>query len=436
MDPITLAILIMILLFVLLAVGLPIGFAMGVTGFLGSSLLIDFDAALSLLGQTAFETPITYNLSIVPLFILMGYFASNSGLSAALFNACNTWLGYRRGGLGLATIGGCGAFAAVCGSSLATAATMTQVALPEMKRYNYADSLSTGAIAAGGTIGILIPPSVILVLYGILTESNIGELFLAGFIPGILLILVFMLTISVVTRINPELGPRGEKTTFREKMGAIKSVWGTVALFILVIGGIYTGIFSPEEAAGIGASGALLLALIARTMTWSIFTNCLMETVRTSAMIFTILIGAILFNNFLVLSAVPDAIGGWIEGLAVSKMAILVIILLIYLVLGCALDALAMILLTIPIFFPVIQKLGFDPIWFGIVIVMVVELGLITPPVGMNVFIIKGMAQEIPLGRIYSGVMPFVISLILLIILIVMVPEIATWLPSTMSRFN
>lgn len=436
MDPITLAILIMILLFVLLAVGLPIGFAMGVTGFLGSSLLIDFNAALSLLGQTAFETPITYNLSIVPLFILMGYFASNSGLSAALFNACNTWLGHRRGGLGLATIGGCGAFAAVCGSSLATAATMTQVALPEMKRFNYANSLSTGAIAAGGTIGILIPPSVILVLYGILTESNIGELFLAGFIPGILLIVVFMLTISVVTRINPELGPRGEKTTFREKIAAIKSVWGTVALFVLVIGGIYTGIFSPEEAAGIGASGALLLALIARTMTWSIFVNCLMETVRTSAMIFTILIGAILFNNFLVLSAVPDAIGGWIEGLEVSRMAILVIILLIYLVLGCALDALAMILLTIPIFFPVIQNLGFDPIWFGIVIVMVVELGLITPPVGMNVFIIKGMAPEIPLGRIYSGVMPFVISLILLISVIVIFPGIATWLPSTMSQFN
>ena len=426
----------MILLFVLLAVGLPIGFAMGVTGFLGSSLLIDFDAALSLLGQTAFETPITYNLSIVPLFILMGYFASNSGLSAALFNSCNTWLGYRRGGLGLATIGGCGAFAAVCGSSLATAATMTQVALPEMKRYNYADSLSTGAIAAGGTIGILIPPSVILVLYGILTESNIGELFLAGFIPGILLIIVFMLTISVVTRINPELGPRGERSTFREKMIALKNVWGTVTLFILVIGGIYTGIFSPEEAAGIGASGALALALLARTMTWSVFVNCLMETVRTSAMIFTILIGAILFNNFLVLSAVPDAIGAWIEGLAVSKMMILVIILLIYLILGCALDALAMILLTIPIFFPVIQKLGFDPIWFGIVIVMVVELGLITPPVGMNVFIIKGMAPEIPLGRIYSGVMPFVVSLILLIALIVAFPAIATWLPSTMAQFQ
>ena len=436
MDPITIAILIMILLFVLLAIGLPIGFAMGVTGFLGSTLLIDFNAALSLLGQTAYETAITYNLSIVPLFILMGYFASNSGLSEALFKACNTWLGHRRGGLGLATIGGCGAFAAVCGSSLATAATMTQVALPEMKRFNYADSLATGAIAAGGTIGILIPPSVILVLYGILTESNIGDLFLAGFIPGILLVIVFMLTISIVTRIKPELGPRGEKSSFGEKLSALKSVWGTVVLFLLVIGGIYLGIFSPEEAAGIGASGALALALLARTMTWQVFVHCLMETVRTSSMIFTILIGAILFNNFLVFSAVPDAIGAWIEGLALSKMAILVIILLIYLVLGCALDSLAMILLTIPIFFPIVDKLGFDPIWFGIVIVMVVELGLITPPIGMNVFIIKGMAQEVALGRIYSGVLPFAAALILLIAVIVIFPEIATWLPSTAAQFR
>jgi len=436
MDPITLSIVVFIALFVLLALGLPIGFAMGVTGFVGSLMLIDADAALALLGQTAYETVITYNLSIVPLFILMGYFASNSGLSEGLFQACNTWLGHRRGGLGLATIGGCGAFAAVCGSSLATAATMTQVALPEMKRFNYDDRLATGAIAAGGTIGILIPPSVILVLYGILTETNIAELFLAGFIPGILTVIAFMLTISVVTRLDPEIGPRGEATTLRQKLMAFKNVWGTVVLFILVMGGIYFGFFSPEEAAGIGASGALALALIARTMTWQVFLNCLMETVRTSAMIFTILIGAILFNNFLILSLVPDAIGGWIQGLALPSTAILLIILLIYLVLGCALDSLAMILLTIPIFYPVVANLGFDPIWFGIVVVMVVELGLITPPIGMNVFIIKGMAPEVPLGAIYKGVLPFVIAQLLLIALIVAWPDLATWLPSTMAQFQ
>ena len=433
MEPTTVAILAMLLLFFLLAIGLPIGFAMGTSAFLGSLFFEDMDAMLFLLGQTAYETTITYNLSIVPMFILMGYFASNSGLSEALFRACNTWLGYRRGGLALATIGGCGAFAAVCGSSLATAATMTQVALPEMKRYNYDDALATGSIAAGGTIGILIPPSVILVLYGILTETSIGELFLAGFLPGILTILFFMATVSVVTRMNPKAGPRGEKTTLQAKLFAIKDVWGTLLLFLLVIGGIYTGIFSPEEAAGIGASGALGLALMARTMTWALFFNCLMETVKTSAMIFIILIGAILFNNFLVLSAVPDAIGLWIEGLPFSATVILLVILLIYLIMGCALDALAMILLTIPIFFPVIQKMGFDPIWFGVIVVMVVELGLITPPIGMNVFVIKGMAPEVPLGRIYWGVLPFVVAQILLIALIVIFPDIATWLPSTMG---
>ncbi|MEE2999490.1 MAG: TRAP transporter large permease [Pseudomonadota bacterium] len=433
MDPITLSILIFLLLFLLLAIGLPIGFAMAITGFLGSVVLIDLNAALSLLGQTAYETPITFNLSVVPMFILMGYFASNSGLSEALFRACNTWLGYRRGGLALATIGGCGAFAAVCGSSIATAATMTQVALPEMKRFNYDYSLATGSIAAGGTVGILIPPSVILVLYGILTETNIGELFLAGFLPGILTIIFFMATIAIVTRIFPGAGPRGEKTTFVQKIVALKDVWGTVALFLLVIGGIYTGVFSPEEAAGIGASGALALALLARTMTWPIFIDCLMKTVQTSAMIFTILIGAILFNNFLVLSNVPDAIGVWIESLPFSSTVIMLIILLIYLIMGCALDSLAMILLTIPIFFPVIANLGFDPIWFGIIVVMVVELGLITPPVGMNVFIIKGMAPEVPLSKIYKGVLPFVIAQVVLIALIVFFPKIALWLPSTMG---
>ena len=433
MDPITLSICIFLLLFFLLAIGLPIGFAMASTGFLGSVLLIDLNAALSLLGQTAYETPITFNLSVVPMFILMGYFASNSGLSEALFRACNTWLGYRRGGLALATIGGCGAFAAVCGSSIATAATMTQVALPEMKRFNYDYSLATGSIAAGGTIGILIPPSVILVLYGILTETNIGELFLAGFVPGILTIIFFMATISIVTRIFPNIGPRGDKTTIKQKLLAFKDVWGTVILFLLVIGGIYTGIFSPEEAAGIGATGALVLALIARTMTWPIFMDCLMKTVGTSAMIFTILIGAILFNNFLVLSAVPDALGTWIGALPFSSTVIMLIILLIYLIMGCALDSLAMILLTIPIFFPVVANLGFDPIWFGIIVVMVVELGLITPPVGMNVFIIKGMAPEVPLSKIYKGVLPFVIAQLILISLIVFFPKIALWLPSTMG---
>lgn len=420
-------------MFVLLASGMAIGLAMGLAGVTGTMWLISSDSALALLGQTAYETAITYDLSIVPLFVLMGYFATNSGLSEALYRACNTWLGSFRGGLALATIGGCGAFAAICGSSLATAATMSQIALPEMRRYNYDERLATGAIAAGGTIGILIPPSVILVIYGILTETNIGHLFLAGIIPGMLLVLFFMITIMIVTRIDPTLGPRGEKTTFAEKIRAVKDVWGTALLFMLVIGGIYLGVFTPTEAAGIGAMGALGLGLVARRMSVKKFMNCLLETVKTTSMIFTILIGAILFNNFLVLSDVPSEIGEWVSSLPLGPHSILLVILLIYLVLGCALDALAMILLTVPIFFPIVANLGFDPIWFGVIVVLVVELGMISPPIGMNVFVIKGIAPEVPIGQIYLGVLPFVIALMLLIVVLVIFPGLATWLPSTMG---
>ncbi len=433
MDSTYIVSLVLGLMFLLLAAGIQIGFAMGVAGFVGTTVFIDMDASLALLGQTGFETMITYDLSIVPLFVLMGSFATSSGLSENLYRACHTWLGHKRGGLALATIGGCGAFAAICGSSLATAATMTKVALPEMLRYNYDKRLATGSIAAGGTIGILIPPSVILVLYGILTESNIGHLFLAGIIPGLMMVLFFMVTISIITYRNPELGPRGPVASTAKKIRALGDVWGTILLFILVIGGIYLGVFTPTEAAGIGAVGAFLLGVLANRMKPKVFLECLVDTVRTSGMIFTILIGAILFNNFLVLSSVPTDLGDWINTLPLSKYSILVVILLIYLVLGCALDALAMVLLTVPIFFPIISNMGFDPIWFGVLIVMVVELGLITPPVGMNVFIIKGIAPEMPIGDIFRGVLPFVVAQVLLISLLVFFPILATWLPQTMG---
>ncbi|MEJ2121301.1 MAG: TRAP transporter large permease [Alphaproteobacteria bacterium] len=486
-------------MFLALAVGMPIGFSMGLAGTLGVVAIIGFEPGMALLGQTAYEEVITQSLSVVPLFVLMGFFATQSGLSAGLYRACNTWIGHRRGGLALATIGACGAFAAICGSSLATAATMSQVALPEMRRYNYDMRLATGSIAAGGTIGILIPPSVILVLYGILTESNIGELFIAGIVPGILTVIFFMATISIITNRNPELGPQGERATTREKIEALRDVWGTLLLFLLVIGGIYTGAFSPTEAASIGAAGAFNLSaisfagtatgtpkrvlpfavwllvgsatLIAVAVVWNLIAgheptewpewlrwviviplgasqllmlvigrymskdvgSALLETAKTTGMIFMILIGAIIVNKFLLISGLAEVLGSWVDGLDMSRMAIMVIILLIYLVLGCALDALAMILLTIPIFFPIVQRLEFDPIWFGVIIVMVVELGLITPPIGMNVFVIKGLAPSVPLGRIYRGVTPFVIAEILLIILLVIFPQIATWLPRTMG---
>ncbi len=432
MDPATLSILIFLLLFVLLAAGMPIGFAMGVAAFVGTLMLIDVDAALALLGQTAYETALTYDLSVVPMFVLMGYIAGGAGLSESLYRACNAWLGHRRGGLALATIGGCGAFAAICGSSLATAATMSQIALPEMRRYNYDDRLATGAVAAGGTIGILIPPSVLMVIYGLLTETSITELFLAGMVPGVLTVFGFMIAISVMTRINPGLGPPAERSTLRQRLLALRDVWGTVVLFLLVIGGLYLGVFSPTEAASIGAVGALVLGILNGRFSWTLLYNSLMETVKTTAMIFTILIGAILFNNFLILASLPDLVSTWITGLPLGHIAILIVILLMYFVLGCLLDSLAMVLLTIPIVFPIVSALGFDPVWFGILVVMVVELGLITPPIGMNVFVIKGIARDVPLESIFRGVLPFVLAQIILIALLVAFPQIALWLPSTM----
>lgn len=431
MDPLTIGVLAFLGMLVLLMIGVPIGFAMGAAGFSGTALIIGVQPAMRLLGRTAFETAVTDSLSIIPLFVLMGTFASSSGLSRDLYRAFNTWLGHRPGGLALATIGGCGAFAAICGSSIATAATMSQVAMPEMRRYKYDDRLATGSIAAGGTIGILIPPSVILALYGILTETNIGDLFLAGIIPGIITVLGFMAAIAIITHIKPELGPRGEQSTAADKLLAFKDVWGMVALFALVIGGIYLGVFTPTEAAGIGAVGAFLLALLRGRMTLRLLASSLMETVKTTAMLFTILIGAITLNNLLVLSNMASAMSGWITGLALPAVLVMAVILLLYILMGAVLDALAMVLLTVPIFFPIVLNLGFDPIWFGVIVVMVAELGLITPPIGMNVFIIKGMVSDVPLARIYTGVLPFCIAQIILIALMFAFPAIITWLPTT-----
>ena len=435
MDPTTLiALLLLCVMFLLLALGMPIGFAMGLSAFVGTLLLIDGQAALALLGQTAYETAVTYNLSVIPMFVLMGYLAGEAKLSELLYRACNAWLGHRRGGLALATIGGCGAFAAICGSSLATAATMAQIALPEMRRYNYDDRLATGSVAAGGTIGILIPPSVIMVIYGLLTETSISRLFLAGFVPGVLTVIGFMLAIGVITRLNPRLGPPALRASARERLRALRNVWGPAVLFALVIGGLYFGVFSPTEAASIGAVGALLLGLLNGSLDRYGLAKSLLETVKTTAMIFTILIGAILFNNFLILAAMPSLVSGWIAGLPLGKTAILLVIIGMYFILGCLLDSLAMILLTIPIVFPIIQTLGYDPVWFGIIIVMVVELGLITPPIGMNVFVIKGIAREVPLETIFRGVTPFIVAQVILILILIAFPQIALWLPSTMSR--
>jgi C4-dicarboxylate transporter DctM subunit len=434
MPPSIIAILILGLMFVLLAGGMPLGFAMGLAGFLGTLLLIDASAAFALLGQTAYETGLVYSLSVIPMFVLMGYIAGEAGLSESLYSACNAWLGHRRGGLALATIGACGAFAAICGSSLATAATMAQIALPEMRKYKYADKLATGSVAAGGTIGILIPPSVVMVIYGLLTETSISALFLAGFVPGILTVFGFMLAISIMVRLDPKLGPPAARTPMPERFRVLGKVWGPAALFLVVIGGLYVGWFSPTEAASVGACGAFVLGLANRKTPRQLLQTSLIDTVKTTAMIFTVLIGAILFNNFLILASVPTLVSDWITGLPLGKIAILLVIVGMYFILGCLLDSLAMILLTIPIVFPIVKALGYDPVWFGIIIVMVVELGLITPPIGMNVFVIKGMAKDVPLETIFRGVTPFIIAQIILIFALIAFPEIALWLPSTMSQ--
>src|SRR3954452_5375020 len=326
MEPTTLlSILIVVFMFVLLFCGMPIGFAMGLSALIGTLLLIDAQAALALLGQTAYDTAVTYNLSVVPMFVLMGYIAGNARLSEALYRACNAWLGHRRGGRALAAMGACGGFAAICGSSIATAATMAQIALPEMRRYNYDDRLATGSIAAGGTIGMLIPPRIIMVIYGLLTETSISQLFLAGFLPGLLTVAGFMLTISVMPRINPRLGPPARRIAMRQRFVALRSVWGAAALFLLVIGGLYIGVFSPTEAASVGAVGALALGLVNRALNRQLLATALLETVKTTAMIFTILIGAVLFKNFLSLASMPTLLSRWIAGLPLGKTAILLV---------------------------------------------------------------------------------------------------------------
>ncbi|MCH1386476.1 MAG: TRAP transporter large permease [Rhodobacteraceae bacterium] len=435
-DPLLVGITAFLVLIFLLAITVPIGVAMMLCGVGGLAMIIGLVPSLSLFGTTVMQSVVTYDLSIIPLFILMGALASRSGLSQELYDAFNAWLGGFRGGLALATVGACGAFAAICGSSVATAATMSKVALPEMKKYRYSDSMATGSVAAGGIIGILIPPSVILVLYGLLTESSIGDLFIAGFLPGILTIIVFMIVISIVTRLHPESGPAGEKSTWKQKLNATLKTWAITALFATVIGGIYFGVFTPTEAAGVGAFGAFFIAFSRKRLNREMMKETLLETGQTSAMIFTILIGAITLNNLVIFSGLANALADFVSGLDMSPATVMLIILLMYLIMGCFLDALAMILLTVPIFYPIVLDLGYDPIWFGIIVVMVVELGLITPPIGMNVFVIKGMVQSVPLVSIYKGVLPFVIGQVVLIIAVFLIPEIALWLPETARAFR
>ena len=440
----------------------PIAFSMIVVGFIGMSWSMNLDGALANVGQTAFDAAINYELSVVPLFVLMGNFVTRARLSEELYTASNAFLGHRKGGLAMATIVACGGFSAVCGSSLATAATMSKVAMPSMRRYGYDDGLAAGAIAAGGTLGILIPPSVLLVIYGILTQTNIGKLFAAGVIPGIVGIVFYLLAVRAVITLWPALGPRGDRTDWRGRLLALRDVWGVLTLFVFVMGGIYGGVFSPTEAAGIGAFGAFVFAVARRTMDLRGFYSVLLESAATTAMLFTVLIGALVFANFINFTTFPQTLLDIAANFQDNPWLVLAAILLIYVLLGCVFESLSMILLTVPIFFPLIKELGpgFVPpfwhfftgqmppmwdlvadvglglnatevaVWFGIVVVVITEISLITPPVGLNVFVLRGVLPDVRTTTIFRGVTAYWIADLFRLTLIVAVPTLSLLLAS------
>ena len=420
-------------LFVLMLLRVPVGMAMGLVGVTGFGYLTGGRPALKIVGHTTMRTVTDFNFAVVPLFLLMGAFATTSGMSRELFRAANAFLGHLRGGLGIATIAACGGFAAICGSSVATAATFSKVAYPEMRRFGYPQSFATGVIAAGGTLGIMIPPSTVFAVYGLITEQDVGKLFIAGIMPGLLAVSMYMITITIIGYARPGFLPAGQRDAVeREARARCKDIWATLLLFAFVIGGLYGGLFTATEAAGAGAGGAFLIGHRARaSCRGQDILRSLLETTRTTAAVFTILIGALLFGYFLTITQTPQKVTEFLTGLGIGPYGVLALIMLMYLVLGCLMDALAMIILTVPIIFPVIKELGFDPIWFGVIIVMTVELGLIHPPVGMNIFVIKSVIEDVKISTIFYGVMPFIVTDLLRLDHPDRVPDSSRlWLPS------
>ena len=419
-------------LFTLLFLRVPVAMAMLAVGFFGTASMNGFSAALSALGTESFEISSTLTLTVIPLFVLMGNLAGVSGMSRDLFNAAYCWVGHWRGGLASATIAGCAGFAALSGSSIASAITMGRVALPEMKRFKYDDSLATGAVAAGGTLGILIPPSTGLIIYAILTEQSIGRLFMAGIIPGVLLTCLFLLAIAIVTRIKPELGPVGPKSGMTERVNSLRKAATIVGIVVATIGGIYLGVFTPVEAAGVGAVLTFIVALYRKSLSREKMSFVILQTLQTTATVFMILIGAHVFIPFMALTHIPADLISFLVNLDIGKTGVLFVILATYIFLGTFLEGLAMLVLTLPVVFEVITQLGMSPIWFGIVVVIVLEMGLISPPVGLNVFVVKSVAQDVPMGTIFRGIWPFWIAMSICLIILVAFPQIATFLPDTM----
>jgi C4-dicarboxylate transporter DctM subunit len=422
-----------LLAFMVLALArIPMAFAMGIVGFAGVAYKLNFNVASAMIAQVTYETGLAYTLSVVPLFILMGNFVAHARMSEELYHAAYCFLGHKRGGLAMSTIIACAGFGAICGSSIATAATFTKVSYPSMRKYGYKDRLAAGSIAAGGTLGILIPPSVIMVIYGILTETNIGKLFAAGLIPGIIATILLCLAVKYITWRDPAAGPPAEPHPWPERWASLRHVWLVIMLFVLVIGGIYVGAFTATEGAGIGAGGAFLFALARRALTWKILFDVLVESARTTSMLFMILIGALLFANFVNYTTMPADLKSFVTQFNVHPTMVIAAICLVYILLGTAMEELSMMLLTVPLFFPVITALGYDPIWFGIMVVVVVQIGMISPPVGMNIFVVKNLLRHVSIAEVFRGVTPFTFALVALLVTIVAFPRLVTWLPGFM----
>ena len=422
-----------LMLLAALTAGIPIGVALGVVGVGGLILILGLEPALIKSGVILFDTLSSYELGVLPLFLLMAHICFKADASRDFFDAAARFFGHRRGGLALASIGGCAGFGTISGSSLATSATMGTVALPEMKKYKYDSALATGCIAAGGSIGILIPPSIAFIIYASLTEESIGKLFMAGVIPGIMEAVLYMLTIYVLCKINPRLGPPGPSSTWSDKFLSLKDTWGILVLFVLVIGGIYAGIFTPTEAAGVGAFGALILGFVKRKLTKEKILTSLADASRNTAMLLLMLIGADIFSYFLTMSQIPFLLSDFVVALPVPKAAMIGAILVVYVILGCIMPIIPAIVLTIPIFLPVVTGLGYNPIWFGVIVVTMAEMGQITPPVGINVFALAGVAKDVPLGTIFKGIFPFLVADVVRVLLIFFFPAFALWLPSLMG---
>lgn len=429
MTPVQIGIIGCLLLFALLLTSMPVAFAMIASGIIGFALIVNPHAAFSMVIADLYETFSSYSLTVIPLFVMMGQVALHAGISKRLFRTTYVWAGHLKGGLAMATVWACAGFGAICGSGPATAATMASVALPEMKRYGYADKLAAGTVAAGGSLGMLIPPSVVFIVYALMTEQSIGSLFLAGIIPGLLIAGLFCVVIWFQCRRDSSLGPAGERHSWKEKLKSLNGVIETVILFVLVMGGMFMGLFTPIEAAAIGTAGSFIIALIQREMNFTKLKQIILETVRTSCMVFFIVAGATIFGRFLAVSRIPFTLAEFFISLPLPGWSIMLLIIFFFLVAGCFIDALALILLTIPIFYPVIIELGYNPIWFGVIAVVITQMGVITPPVGVNVYVVSGMERDIPLPEIFKGAMPYLLMLIFASVLLIVFPQICLFLP-------